>query len=380
MEGYRKIEGYGRYYINEEGEVYDTLLRRHIKPIFKKGYWQISLLGDDGVRKSVSRHRLVALTFLLNDDPERKRQVNHKKGIKGVDGSSNLEWCTGSYNRKHAIDNHLTPLTSVITVSDKHGNEEVYSTIKSVSNVYGIPYNELKGKLRRSEEISVGELTIKRPSISCGFGKTKVHWRNLKTGVCGVSESVVSAARQTGIPIRTVSSRLDGLPDRPYKDGYQFRRNVEFDGWESVGDFDSYYHSKSWLKGVSIKWLDNGSVKFFETQKEAAQFLDVSMAKLSTGLKEGGQLLVKHGKRFGVVKRLANQDPWIKVNDPFREYAKNNGLKPVVVRNVIDGTERKYISAVECAAELNIGTTTLNWRLKKPGNVYDNHTFKYLYH
>lgn len=379
MEGFKEIKGYRRYLINEEGKVYDTLLERYIKPVFKKGYYQVSLLGDDFVRKSVSRHRLVAMSFIHNDDPSIKKQVNHKKGVKGVDEKSNLEWCTPSYNRKHAIDNGLTPLTSIITVTDDNGEVKTFSTIRAVADYYGIPYDSLKSKLGRSEEVVVGRLSVRRPTATCSFGKTKIHWRNLKTGISGVSESIVSAARQTGIVTRTISSRLDGPPNRPYKDGYQFRRAKDFDGWDIVEDFDDYYHTETWLKGVSIKWLDDDSERRFETQKEASVFLDVSMAKLSTGLKDNGQLLVKHGDRFGVIKRLSNKNPWVQIDDPFKEYAKANGLKPVLVRNVVTGDEKIFISAVECAEETGVKTTTLNWRLKKPNNIYDGFTFNYFY-
>ena len=43
-------------------------------------------------------HRLVALQFVPNDDPENKTYINHKNGNKRDNSISNLEWCTQSYN------------------------------------------------------------------------------------------------------------------------------------------------------------------------------------------------------------------------------------------------------------------------------------------
>lgn len=63
------------------------------------GYYHIKVINN-GVRKNVKLHRLVALAFIPN--PCKKPHVNHIDGNKLNNHISNLEWCTHAENLKHA--------------------------------------------------------------------------------------------------------------------------------------------------------------------------------------------------------------------------------------------------------------------------------------
>ncbi|ALA07695.1 putative HNH homing endonuclease [Bacillus phage BC01] len=69
----------------------------------KLGYMATGL----GAKNTHFVHKLVALAFLHNDDPENKRIVNHKDGDKSNNRLDNLEWGTHADNIRHAVKQGL---------------------------------------------------------------------------------------------------------------------------------------------------------------------------------------------------------------------------------------------------------------------------------
>ncbi len=70
----------------------------------RNGYMQVRIkLNGETVPFSI--HRLVAEIFVPN--PDNKPQVNHCNGIKTDNRAENLEWCTASENKLHAVSTGL---------------------------------------------------------------------------------------------------------------------------------------------------------------------------------------------------------------------------------------------------------------------------------
>jgi transposase len=98
----------------------ESILRQHIQ---NNGYYGFTI-SIDGKLHSYKTARIVAETFIFNDDPINKTQVNHIDGCKFNNTIYNLEWCTPSENQKHSVDNGLRVL--------KNNCNYDYSTILSV--------------------------------------------------------------------------------------------------------------------------------------------------------------------------------------------------------------------------------------------------------
>lgn len=86
--------------------VMQNLKGKILKPkVHTTGYYEVMLYNQYRKTKMHRVHRLVAENFL--DNPQDKKIVNHKDGIKTNNNVSNLEWCTSIENAHHAINTGL---------------------------------------------------------------------------------------------------------------------------------------------------------------------------------------------------------------------------------------------------------------------------------
>ena len=98
-----------RYFITEDSVVWDSLNKKVLNTyIHTNGYVLVSLMMDTGESKLQRVHRLSCEAYHTDSDFY-GLDVNHKNGVKTDNHIDNLEWCTRSYNIKHAIDMGFNP-------------------------------------------------------------------------------------------------------------------------------------------------------------------------------------------------------------------------------------------------------------------------------
>lgn len=115
---WKDIYGYEELYqVSNLGRVkslnYNHTRKEHIlKPRKDKdGYLRINLYKDEK-RKTMFVHRLVAQTFIPNDDLF-KTQINHKDENKGNNNINNLEWCDATYNSNYGTRNERNSKSNI---------------------------------------------------------------------------------------------------------------------------------------------------------------------------------------------------------------------------------------------------------------------------
>lgn len=176
---FKTIQKYPNYEISNLGRVITKERKiRYTHAVTKKEHYRISerrflkvyynnrtgykfvQLYDSNKSKNITIHRLVAETFLNNS--QKLECVNHIDGNKHNNSINNLEWCSNSYNHKHAT---MTGL--------KAKGDDVYSSKLNDNSVHAIMYFLKKG-LSHSE-ISKA-FNVSRPTISLiSKGKTWKH-------------------------------------------------------------------------------------------------------------------------------------------------------------------------------------------------------------
>lgn len=96
----KPIPGFSGYFCTEDGIILSEKkgdLRPIKYTIGHNGYYWCSLYRN-GISKAMRVNRLVAITYLENDNPAKKIQVHHKDANKVNNHYSNLEWVTPSHN------------------------------------------------------------------------------------------------------------------------------------------------------------------------------------------------------------------------------------------------------------------------------------------
>lgn len=128
IEGFEIFTGYA---VDKSGNVISCRKYPYtwypVKPKIINYSYPFVNLSSNGVRRTITNHRLVGLAFIPN--PESLRDINHKNGIKQDNRVENLEWVSHSDNLKHAIANNLRDTARGVQLSNTFLTEHQVSDI-----------------------------------------------------------------------------------------------------------------------------------------------------------------------------------------------------------------------------------------------------------
>jgi hypothetical protein len=163
---------------------------------------------NKGIKQRI--HRLVALHFIPN--PEAKKMVNHKDGVKTNNHIENLEWATRRENEDHAMENGLKP----------RGEENGWSKltedgVREIFRLYskGMNYVEIEKEMGIVTKATIGRVIQRKiwAHVTDIIEPEVLDMRVvgiLKNGFERVYDSAADAARKTGADSSKISMCLNG--------------------------------------------------------------------------------------------------------------------------------------------------------------------------
>lgn len=149
-EGLYQVSNYGRIKTFPRHSRYKEIMIRR-PALGTGGYLQVGL-HKNGISKTFDIHRLVAQTFIPN--PLNLPEVNHKFGNKFDNYVENLEWCTDTENKQHALKTGL-----IRAGADRNEAKLTAEQVRWVRANYK-PYDPIFGATALARKFNVSPKTI----------------------------------------------------------------------------------------------------------------------------------------------------------------------------------------------------------------------------
>lgn len=195
------------YYITEDGKCYNSNTKKYLKGQYnyKNGYLSYNITLNDGSKKRVYAHRLVAEAYIPNNNRS-KTQVNHIDGDKKNNYVDNLEWVTPQENTVHSIENELKKQKHVYCFNKDKVLVAEYKNIKDAANAVNISISIIQQEVLKNIKTLSGNFywsydkTLGKTKNYSNLGKGKeVYQYDLNGKFINKYSSASQAARSLGV-------------------------------------------------------------------------------------------------------------------------------------------------------------------------------------
>lgn len=311
MSTIKRIPGFSRYGISESAELFNLETGEQLKTSrSQRGYHNTTLVDDSGVRKTVKRHRLVALAHLPKPEGDVSNLVvGHKDETPGNDWKDNLEWCTQKQNVEHWSKYGKARKRIGLEVMDvKSGKVTKYTTVADCSRDLGIERYSIHIRLERGPQYvwpegkryRTGQDGEEWPETSkLKYGRARdVMLKDLVSGVTYIYSKLSDVLPYLGFKMSTVWLWASD-PSQPVLPGlYQLQFTDEAKAWREVTDpFEELQRGFN-RNVVFVFDCDWTHAVWYNSASECASAMDLKPTALNYRLKSKGQTVFKDGNRY----------------------------------------------------------------------------------
>ena len=162
--------GFPDFWVSEYGDVVKASHNRRLKGHLDfDGYPSYQLTDKDGVKRHISAHRLVALSF-IGEPPSENSQVAHMNGSRLFCHPSNIRWATPIENHSDRRDHGTGPFGE--------RNPKAKLTEKDVLEIRSLHRDIKEGRLDMKVKDLADRYGIHHATL-CGISKRK-SWKHVK--------------------------------------------------------------------------------------------------------------------------------------------------------------------------------------------------------
>lgn len=350
---YRLIARNPTYCISFKGNIYSIKTGHFLKPrsypdtvnnIFNfKNYPSVNLNG-----KIVYVHRVVAETWIPNDDYYSKSVVDHIDANKFNYDASNLRWCTPGDNARFTLEQNVkTDAKSVVTRNIDTGEIKEHLSITKACEYIG------RSRLNTTQQPLIPEMIWKGTN-----GRFEMKWKDdnrdwvyvEKTEREGKTNNQTTITFKNGDDVRVYNNRIDASNDLlngAYTNGFEMlTKKIK----EIYPNANVYCTSR---RHIQAKRLSDGYIIEADTAKNLIPKLRPDVISKATINK-----YVLLGKPYnGWLFRIKPEDPNEPWDDTEEVLSKNTPMK-IKVTDVITGEEKVFDSLRKIASYFDVSR---NW-------------------